>query len=106
MHQCCSTLIVQNQLTDRLQGVCLPIREVVLACKHITTYEILKLFLLYGFLRIGIDNTTRTDVIVVSQELSHVGLYLSIGINLADCLDRRLLQTYVIIVCRSDNGKL
>ena len=51
MHQCCSTLIVQNQLTDSLQGVCLPIREVVLACKHITTDKILKLFLLYGFYR-------------------------------------------------------
>ena len=106
VHQCLPTLIVHNQLTDSLQGVCLPIREVVLSCKHIASYEILKLLLFNSFLCVRIDNTTRADVIEVGQQLCYVCLNLSIRVNLVDGFDGWLFQTYIIIIGGGNDSKL
>ena len=67
VNQCFSTLVVLNHFANSLQGVCFPVRNLVLTCQSVAAYEVFKFFLFDVFLCVVIEDTTRSDIIVISQ---------------------------------------
>ena len=78
----------------------------MLAGEHVAAHEVVELALADGFLCPGGEDAACADVVVVVQQLRHVGLYLAVGIDLPDGLDGRLFQSHIIIIGGGDDGEL
>ena len=72
-------------------------------CEHVAVHEVVELALADLRLRPRGDDAACPDVVVVGQKLCHVGLYLAVGVDLADGSDGRLLQSHVIIIGGRDD---
>ena len=93
-------------LAHGLQGVGFPKGIMISQGGHIAAQEILKLLLHDVFLRSLRDDATRTDVIIVGQQLRSVSSYFAIGVYLLKCLNALSFQAHIIEIGGSNYIKL